>query len=88
RIGEEENALFLPTGLVRSGRGERPSICVNLLILLSNSRPPEECPETQRSANSPGFATADSRSPSPVQPLRRSSRVRRPPLWMEQYRQN
>lgn len=37
---------------------------------------------------SPGFETADSRSPSPVQHLRRSSRVRRPPLWMKPYQRD
>ncbi|XP_061519181.1 uncharacterized protein K02A2.6-like [Anopheles gambiae] len=58
----------------------------------SSSSPTSSSSSSQRSAKtflsptSPGFETADSGTPSPVQPLRRSSRVRRSPQWMAAYK--
>lgn len=43
-------------------------------------------PEQLQSPTSPGFATADSGTPSPVPPPRRSSRARRSPRWMAPYK--
>ncbi|XP_035916389.1 uncharacterized protein K02A2.6-like [Anopheles stephensi] len=59
-------------------------------LLLSSTvqsdSPTSSSSEEVRSATSPGFATADSGSSTPVQPLRRSTRIRRSPQWMEPYR--